>query len=220
MAAAWAAPARAGDTSTVLLPEVDTFIRLTDTARVFLLGSLTRNTTQATTDGELGVHLDLTLKPILRRELRDEDWERDRYLWVRVGFRVSGNLEGADGAANEYRGILEGTSRVPLPWDLWLVSRARIDLRDVGGDFSVRLRPRIGLERAFTLWNHRVVPYAQVEAFYDTRFGDWSQERYQAGVEIELSRHVRIEPYYRRQETFLPSRSHENAAGLVLKLYY
>jgi len=41
-----------------------------------------------------------------------------------------------------------------------------------------------------------------------------------SGLEIELTRHLRIEPYYRRQETFLPSRSHENAVGLVLKLYY
>jgi hypothetical protein len=220
MAATWAAPARAGNTSTVLLPEVDTYIRVTDTARVFLLGSLTRNLTQATTDGELGVHLDLTLKPILRHELQEANWERDRYLWVRVGFRMIGNLEGAASAATEYRGILEGTTRVPLFWDLWLVNRARVDFRDVGGDFSVRLRPRVGLERAFMLWNHTVVPYVNVETFYDTRFGDWSQERYQAGVEIELSRHVRLEPYYRRQKTYLPSRRHENAVGLVLKLYY
>jgi hypothetical protein len=220
MAATWAAPAWAGDTSTVLLPEVDTFIRVTDTARVFLLSSLTRNLTQATTDGELGVHLDLTLKPILRRELQEANWERDRYLWVRVGFRVIGNLEGADSAATEYRGILEGTTRVPLFWDLWLVNRARVDLRDVGGDFSARLRPRVSLERAFTLWNHAVVPYVQVEAFYDTRFGDWSRERYQVGIELGLARHWRIEPYYRRQEVSRPSRSHENGIGLVLKYYY
>jgi hypothetical protein len=217
---AWAQPGRAEDTRTVLLPEVNVFVPVTDTARIFLLGTLTRDLTRATTDGELGVHLDLTLKPILRRELLEADWERNRYLWIRVGYRLIGNLEGIDDSKIEHRGILEATARVPLPWKMWLVNRARVDLRDVGGDFSARLRPRVGLEREFTLWNYSVVPYVQVEAFYDTRFGDWSRERYQAGLELALTRHWRIEPYYRRQEDRRPSRSQENGVGLVLKYYY
>jgi hypothetical protein len=217
---AWVLPAWAEDSRTVLLPELDAFIPLTDTARVFLLGSLKRDLTQATTDGRLGVHLDLTLKPILRRGLQEANWERDRYLWVRVGYQLSGNLEGADNSQVEHRGILEATARVPLLCELWLVNRAHVDLRDVGGDFSARLRPRVGLERAFMVWHHSLVPYMQVEAFYDTRFGDWSRERYQAGVEIQLTRQWRLEPYFRRQENRHPSRTHENGVGLVLKYFH
>jgi len=52
----------------------------------------------------------------------------------------------------------------------------------------------------------------------DTRHSAWSRERYQAGVEIELSKRWRIEPYYRRQEDHRPSRAHENGTGLVLKI--
>jgi hypothetical protein len=100
------------------------------------------------------------------------------------------------------------------------VNRARVDLRDVGSDLSARLRPRVGLERAFMVWHHSMVPYLQVEAFYDTRFGDWSRERYQAGLEIQLTRQWRLEPYFRWQETRHPSRSHENGVGLVLKYFH
>src|SRR6266540_2397200 len=149
--------ARAGETQTVLLPEVDTYVKLTDTTRLFLLGSLTRDLTEDTTDGELGVHLDVTLMPILRRELRVGDWERERYLWVRVGYRLSGDLDEI-GSTVEHQGVFELTGRVPLPWDLWLVNRGRADLRDVDGDVSARLRYRLGVEREFTLWNHAVVP--------------------------------------------------------------
>jgi len=39
-------------------------------------------------------------------------------------------------------------------------------------------------------------------------------------VEIELSKRWRIEPYYRRQEDWRPSRAHENGIGLVLKYYH
>jgi hypothetical protein len=58
------------------------------------------------------------------------------------------------------------------------------------------------------------------EVFYDTRFGAWNRQRYQAGVEIELTEHVRIEPYYLRQEDQRSSPAHLDRIGLVLKFYY
>ena len=214
-----ALPARAGETRTVLLPEVDTYVKLTDTTRLFLLGSLTRDFTEDTTDGELGVQLDVTLMPILRHELRLGDWERERYLWVRVGYRLSSNLDHVDRSSIEHQGVLEATGRVPLPWELLLVNRCREDLRDTDGDFSTRLRYRLGLELEFTVWNRALVPYVEAEVFYDTRQGVWSREQYQAGVELELGERWRIESYFRRQDNHGQSRSHENGIGFVLKYY-
>ena len=54
---------------------------------------------------------------------------------------------------------------MPLPSDVWLVSRARVDLRDLDGEF-----------------------YAQAEVFYDSRFGAWNRQLYKAGVEEEDQR--------------------------------
>ena len=208
------------ETRTVLLPEANAYFTLTDTTRLFLLGALTHDLTQDRTDGELGAHLDVTLMPILRRRLRDGDWEREKYLWIRVGYRLIGNLDDPDQSPLEHRGIVEVTGRYPLPWNLWLVNRIRADLRDIAGEFSARLRDRLGLEREVTLWHHVVVPYVQAEVFYDTRFGAWSRERYQTGAEVHLSERWRIEPYYRREENHRPNRTHENAVGLVLKYYH
>ena len=49
-------------------------------------------------------------------------------------------------------------------------------------------------------------------AFSDTRFDAWNRQLYQAGVEIEITKHWRIEPYYARQE--------DQRSGLVLKTYW
>src|SRR3990172_9067258 len=63
-------PARAGDHSAEFVPELNGFIKLDETKRLFLLADLTEGLTEGRTDGELGVHLDITLAPIFRRHLR------------------------------------------------------------------------------------------------------------------------------------------------------
>ena len=89
-------PARAEDHHSELVPELNVFIKLTKQIRLYLLGDITQGLSPSFTDGEFGAHLDFTLKPILRRQLRSADWERSRYLWVRTGYVVSGNLDGRD----------------------------------------------------------------------------------------------------------------------------
>jgi hypothetical protein len=211
--------AQAGDTQVEFVPEGNAYLKFSDHARLFLLGSLTQGLSESATDGEVGVHLDLTLTPILRRRLRDADWERDRYLWS--GSAISSWGTSTTGrTASLSRGILEMTARVPLPSDVWLVNRARVDLRDLDGEFSTRFRYRLGIEREFTVGGMTLVPYAQAEVFYDTRFGAWNRQLYQAGVEIEITKHWRIEPYYARQEDQRASTAHVDRVGLVLKTYW
>ena len=215
-----AAGGEAGETQVELVPELNAFVRLSERTRLFFLGAVTQGLTEETTDGELGIHVDVTLMPVLRRRLREADWERDRYLWARVGYRLAGSLDGREDRFTEHRGIVELTARVPLPLEVWLANRGRVDLRDVDGDFSTRFRYRLGIEREFTVGGVTLVPYAQAEVFYDTRFDAWNRQRYQAGVEIEVTKHWRLEPYYARQEDQRSSPAHVDRVGLVLKFYW
>ena len=75
--------AGAGDTATEFVPEVNAYIKLNDTMRFYLLANLTHAFEEGHTDGELGAHLDVTVKPILRVHLREANWERERYCAVR-----------------------------------------------------------------------------------------------------------------------------------------
>lgn len=202
------------------VPEVNAFIKLSERTRLFLLGDMTRNLTNDATEGELGAHVDVTLMPLLRPRLREADWHRDRYLWARAGYLVLSSPDTRDSGPTERRGILELTGRVPLPNDVWLVNRARVDLRDIAGaSSSQRYRIRFGVEREFTVDGIVVVPYAQAEAFFDTRFDTWNRQLYQFGAEVELSKRWRIEPYAARQNDTRSSPAHVNRFGLVLKYY-
>ena len=217
---ALALPAGAADNTREFVPEVNAFVRLSDKTRLFLLGDMTRNLTTDKSEGELGAHLDFTLKPTLRSHLSEANWVRDRYLWARVGYVALSTPDSRSSGPKERRGILEITGRVPLPNEVWLVNRGRVDLRDLEGQSSSqRYRLRMGIEREFAAGGTAIVPYAQAEVFYDTRYDTWNRQLYQVGAEIELAKAWRIEPYYARQNDTRPSAAHVDRVGLVLKYY-
>jgi hypothetical protein len=202
-----------------IVPEFNAFIKLSDRTRLYLLGDVTHSNPGNDTEVEVGAHLDYTLMPILRPQLQEANWVRERYLWMRVGYLVLGKGDSGDFGRTERRGIIELTGRVPLPLEVWLVNRARVDLRELGDEFSQRYRFRIVVEREFTVGGVAVVPYAQGEIFYDTRYDAWNREVYQTGVEVELSKAWRIEPYIARQNDSRSASGNVDRFGLVLKYY-
>jgi len=219
-APAWAEGDSEASGSHELVPEFNGYFKLDDRSRLFLLADVSRVSPDDVTNGELGVHFDYTLMPILRPGLRDAEWERNRYLWVRVGIRRLGSIDGRDDGTRETRLLLEVTARFELPAAAWLVNRVRWDLRDVDGTHSNRYRYRIGVEKELKLAGTTpIVPYAQAEWFYDTRFDAWSRQRYQLGAEVELDKSWRIEPYYAYDKDKFPSAKGLSRLGLVLKYY-
>jgi hypothetical protein len=213
-------PARAEDHHSELVPELNVFIKLNKQVRLYLLGDITQGLSPSFTDGEFGAHLDFTLKPILRRTLRSGNWERERYLWVRAGYVGSTDVDDRDDGSTTHMMLLEMTGRFELPWEVWLVNRARVDFRDIDGERSQRYRLRVGIEREFTVCRVVMVPYVQAETFYDSRFDTFNRQLYQAGVEIELNKHWRIEPYVARQNDSRSPSGNLNRIGLVLKSYF
>jgi hypothetical protein len=218
-AAVQAMPARAEERGRELIPELNAYIKLSERTRAYLLADVTRTQSDGSRETELGAHLDFTLMPILRRELRDANWARDRYLWVRAGYVRLGNPDDEDTGPTERRVLLEATARVELPGEVWLVNRARVDLRDIGGEHSQRYRVRPWIEREYKVGGIVLVPYAQAEFLYDTRFDVWNRQIYQVGVEVELNKHWRIEPYVARQNDSRSPSGNVDRAGLVLKFY-
>jgi len=224
-AALWAwtallAPARADDSLQQIVPEFNDYTKLSDRSRLYLLADVTKTKSENSTDGELGAHLDLTLIPLLRPALREADWERERYLWTRFGYVVLGPAGSGAAGITERRGIAELTGRLLLPQQVWLVNRVRVDLRDIDGEFSQRYRLRMGVEREFTVDGVVMVPYAQAETLYDTRYLTWNRQLYQAGVEVELSKAWRVESYLARQNDSHSASGNVDIFGLVFKHYH
>jgi hypothetical protein len=210
-------PARADDRGEETLLESNAYIQLSDKTRMFLLGDVAIS--KPYNNAEAGANLDIALKPLFRPLLREADWARQRYLWMRLGYVVLASPQSGASGPTEQRGVAELTGRLELPVQVWLVNRARVDLREIGGEFSRRYRLRVGVERIFTVNGAELIPYSQAETYYDTRYGTWNRQLYQVGIDIEISNTWHIEPYVARQNDSMSLPDNLDRFGLVLKYY-
>jgi hypothetical protein len=126
-------------------PEVSGFVKLTPRSRIYLKAAYAEAKESDVKSLDLAAYLDISLKPILRKELRKtEDWQRTRYLWTRVGYdRVFKATDAERAEVSEDRGIVALYAKTPLPADVWLEARVRTDLRWIGEDYSTRYRFRV-----------------------------------------------------------------------------
>ena len=212
--------ASAADSSEIW-PEVSGFVGLGPRTRLHLAAAYAEGKESDAQSLDLAAYLDISLKPIKRKELWTEDWQRSRYFWARVGYsRIFKATDESGASVAEDRGIISFYGKAPLPAQVWLEARARADLRWIGDDYSNRYRVRLEATREFTVRDHTVVPYFNVEWFYDTRYDGWARVLYQFGPEVTVNPHFRYEIYVARQVDRLPANETLNALGFVAKWYF
>jgi hypothetical protein len=218
----FAGSAHATDTSE-FWPELNGFVQLNDRSRAFLDLAYALGKESDVKSGNLAAYLDVSLKPIarIRKDLLSDDWQRNRYLWARVGYdRIFEATDSAGAEVVEDRGVIAVYGRVPLPAAAWLETRTRADFRWIGSEYSNRYRFRLDLSREFAVRDRGVVPYGNFEWFYDTRHDDWARTLLTVGAEVTMTEHFRYEVYFARQADRVPEEKDLNALGVVLKWYY
>jgi hypothetical protein len=214
------APAQSPDSTNEFWPEIDTFIKLNDKSRIFLMYSATRpESLGAYADGQTGIHIDLYgLRPLRKRLIDLADESRSKSLLFRAGYLFS-RPRNNSGSAMEHIATSEATGRAHLRGGLLLSDRNRLDLRWVEGNPRHRYRNRLKLERTFKIGTFEVTPYAHGEVFYEFRTREWSRLRYAAGAEWAITRRVTLEGYYLRQNAWASVPQFVNATGLALQFY-
>jgi hypothetical protein len=215
---AQAAVISAQETSTEVRPELDVYLQLQSMIRIEFTNSFRGDLTADDWRADPTFFVEVALKPVLRRRLRqDPDVYRNRYLTFRAGYKYRTNL--ASGASpHENQGILELTSRYPLPWNLVLSDRNRGEFRFIQGQpFSTRYRNRLRLDYDFVRNRFGCTFYADFEIFYDTRSDQWTPKQYESGLQLPIGSHVVLEPYYLRRDA---SPQHVNAFGFKFNLYF
>jgi hypothetical protein len=214
----------AADDPWELWPEGQLFVGLNQRTRVFLNAAYARGKESDEASLDTAAYLDISLLPIgprRRQAFKTQDWQRGRYFWARIGYdRVFKACEVEGKWVAEDRGILSLWGKFPLPASVWLEGRARADLRWIGAEYSTRYRWRFEATREFLVLDHSVVPYLNVEWFYDTRYDGWARTLYQAGAEFTVDKHFRFELNLSQQTDTLPETSRLNALSVVLKGYY
>jgi hypothetical protein len=218
----FAGPAHA-ESASELWPELNGFVQLNDRTRAFFDLAYALGKESDVKSGNLAAYLDVSLKPIarMRRDLLTDDWQRNKYLWARVGYdRIFEAVDSEGFEVVENRGVLALYGRIPLPAAVWLETRTRADFRWIGGEYSNRYRLRLDLSREFAMRDRAVVPYCNFEWFYDTRYDDWARTLLTVGAEVTMTEHFRYEVYLARQADRVPEEKDLNALGVVLKWYY
>ncbi len=210
-----ALPLAAQNSKNEFWPELGIYANQGDRLRIAFIDSFKNP------NGQFAYYLDIALKPIFRRELRNrDDVFRQRFLTFRAGYQYSTSLVNGDNSS-ENRAIAESTARYPLPGKVVVVDRNRGDFRFVKGQpFSMRYRNRLRVERDFELAGVVFTPYAYDEIFYNTKYGAWNRNRYAAGVEFPVGPHVVVAPFLLRQRDTRANVKFINALGLTLSLYF
>lgn len=218
----FAGSARAGDASE-LWPELNGFVQLNERSRAFFDLAYALGKESDVKSGNIAAYLDVSLKPIarMRKDLLTDDWQRNKYLWARVGYdRIFQATDSEGLEVVENRGVVALFGRVPMPAAVWLETRTRADFRWIGGEYSNRYRFRLDLSREFAVRDRAVVPYCNFEWFYDTRYDDWARTLLTIGAEVTMTDHFRYEVYVARQADRLPDAQDLDALGVVLKWFY
>jgi len=115
-------------------PELSAFVELTPATRLYLDASYARGENFRSLD--LSGFVDISIQPLVRPDLRTDDWQRKRYLWARLGYtRVLKAVDGGSTQVTEDRPVLSAYARAELPAEVWLEARARADLRWIGGGY-------------------------------------------------------------------------------------
>jgi hypothetical protein len=233
------APARAAErTLTEFWPELDVFVKLTDSTRLFLLGTVTRAAeTGTSTEGTLGAHLDWFPAGLPSRLLEIAPGMEGRWsIWTRIGYQ---HIDAWNSTTpSEDRGVLEATLRSEPLWQaIRFANRSRLDLRAVGGETSWRYRNRSRVERTWTLRGDdartdallsylppgvlsAATPYWMVEFFWDSRESAWSRRFQQFGIEFEMARDRTLDVFLARQDDLRQAGSKLQIGGVALTLRF
>jgi len=216
-----ASPANAQSVRYEVWPEIDIYVKLGDRFRFVWIGSFNQDQDEKNREGAFNYFLEFALRPVFRRELRDqEDVFRRRFLTFRAGYQYSTSLAAGD-SRSENRAIAESTAKYPLGAGFVILDRNREEFRFLKGKpFSMRYRNRLTGELDLRLRRLVYTAYAYGEIYYDTQYSAWNQYRYAFGLQFPAGAHVVVEPYILRQHDTRSEPRLVNALGLTLNLYF
>jgi hypothetical protein len=170
-------------------PEVDTWLLLSPAWRLSVFVPLSENLDTHYREGNLILQADYAFgKTRFQRRLMDEGRARNmKAFLLRGGYLGGKSLGDAGEAYTEYTGFCELHQRLPIKGGFLLSHRLRTDLRWLGLDsqeFSTRWRYRVMLERELAAGTVSLVPYVNIEPYYDSRYDTVNRVRLIAGSSV------------------------------------
>jgi len=216
----------AGDPSYELWPEIDLWWRLSPAWRLSMFVPLSKNIETDYREGNLILQADYAWGKGSRRyiaRLLDESRAREMNTWmVRGGYLAGRSLDDQGQTYRENTMFLELHNRTPLIGDVLLSHRLRTDLRWLGDgpEFSYRWRYRLMVEKEFQVGQTSIVPYVNIEPYYDSRYGIVNRVRVIGGVTGAWSPRYALEGNLTYQHDSRSSVTDLFALNVILHLYF
>jgi Protein of unknown function (DUF2490) len=207
-------------------PEIDTWLRFSPAWRMSLFTALSKNIETAYREGSLILQADYAWgkgkKPNKRRLLDESRAVEMRRFMVRVGYLSGASLADQGDEYRERTALVELHLRTPLRGNFLVTHRLRTDLRWIGQqpDFSARIRYRLMVEKEFMVGRTSLVPYGNVEFYYDTRYSVVNRIRAIGGATVLLSRYVGLEGNLTYQHDSRSSVTNIWAVNAILHLFF
>jgi hypothetical protein len=201
------------------LPEVDGYLKLNSTVRVYSEAKEDRDggdSTQAT----IGPSIQLYLKPLLRLKnitTFDLDDSKPRSLVFEAGYRYIT----APDTPTDNRFLTAVTFHLPMKAGALITDRNRADFDWKGGKFTWRYRNKLTLERTLAIHSYHPIPYVAFEPYYQSQYEKWSTTTEFAGCLLPVGKHVEFNPYYEHEnDTGKHPNKSTNSIGLALYLFF
>ena len=222
-----ATAAAAEETSLEFWPETDLWLRLSPAWRLSSFIALSNNIETKYREGSLILQADYGFgkKTLLyKTRLLDEGRAQNRmnaYL-IRSGYLNGQSLDDRGEAYRENTMLLEGHARTPIKRGVLLSNRLRADLRWLGdaSEFSYRLRYRLMMEREILAGGVSIVPYANVEPYYDSRYEVVNRIRLIGGATVSWSSRFALEGNITYQHDSRSSVTNLYALNVILHVYF
>jgi hypothetical protein len=201
------------------LPEVDAYLKLNPTMRVYVEAKDDQDGGDPAQAG-IGPSVQLYLKPLADlKKIRafDLDDAKARFFVLEAGYRyiVEPN------SPSDNRMITAATFNYPLRAGFSMSDRNRADLDWKDGIFTWRYRNKLTVERTVSFGSFRHIPYIAVEPYYESKYGKWSTTALYVGSLFPVGRHVEFNAYYEHENNTGKAPNHpENAVGLALNLFF
>jgi hypothetical protein len=184
-------PAISQNTSYEFWPETDIWYRLSPSWRLSAFVPITKYNESKYRDLNIYLQADYAWgksKHFFAKRLMDENRIQELKVWLlRGGFMEGWSLGENAGNYTEDMLFTEIHRRIPIKGKVLLSHRIRTDMRWVGEEpqFSYRFRYRMMIE--MELKNFSIVPYVNVEPYWDSRYNSFNRIRLAGGATIPLS---------------------------------
>jgi len=208
-----------------LWPEIDTWLRLSPAWRLSLFVPIAENLDTHYREGNLIPQVDFAFgKAKFQRRLMDEERAGNMNLFLVRGGYLGGKSLGDGGEEyTEYTAFGEWHWRFPLKGGVLLSHRVRTELRWLGKDsheLSNRWRYRLMVEKEFGAGRVSLVPYVNVEPYYDSRYDTVNRVRLIAGSSVAWAPHTALEVNGTYQYDSRSSTKELLALSVILHLFF